>query len=215
MRKMYLIGGGGFATEVLFVLERLNVDKEKWSDIFVIDDNIALGTKIREYEVVGDLCYLYSVREDIDVVITINDPEIRKEIVEKIRANRVQKTFFPNIIDSTSLIDSKYLDIGEGNVIMHFVVLSTNLKVGNFNIFNSYTGIGHDSTMGDFNTFNPRVAISGRVYIKDLNSFGVNSTVLQNKNIGSRNHVWMNSTIVKNLKDNGKYFGIPAKKISI
>lgn len=216
MRKLFLIGGGGFATEVLFVIERLNSSDRKWPDIFIVDDNINFGTKIREYEVVGDLSSLYLIKEDIDVVITINNTLIRKEIVQKIRQNRkVGSTFFPNIIDSTSLIDSKYLKIGEGNIIMHFVVLSTSLNIGSFNIFNSYTGIGHDSTMGDFNTFNPRVAISGNVNMKDLNSFGVNATVLQNKKIGSMNEIWMNSTIVKNLKDGGKYFGIPAKKVDV
>jgi len=214
MRKLFLIGGGGFATEVLFVIERLNAVENKWSDIYIIDDNIDVGTKVREYVIVGNLSYLFTFNEDIDVVITINDPEIRKNIVEKIRSNK-KNAFFPNIFDSSSIVDSKYLDIGEGNIIMHFVILSTNLIIGDFNIFNSYAGIGHDSIMGNFNTFNPRVAISGKVIMKDLNSFGVNSTVLQNKTIGSGNQVWMNSTIVKNLKDGGKYFGIPAKKVDV
>lgn len=214
MKNLYVIGGGGFATEVLFVIERMNITKKKWLNIYVIDDNIEPGTKIREYEIVGDLNYLLTLKVDIDVVISINNTSIRKQIIEKISKNR-KNVFFPNIIDKTSIIDEKYLQIGEGNIIMHFVVLSTNLILGNFNIFNSYTGIGHDTIIGDFNTFNPRVAISGNVVMKDLNNFGVNSTVLQNKKIGSDNQIWMNSSIVKNIKDCEKYFGIPAKKIDL
>ncbi len=214
MRSLYIIGGGGFATEVLFVIERMNIVKKEWTNIYVIDDNIEKGTKVREYEIVGDVEYLLSINDDIDVVLTINDTSIRKQIIDKISRNK-KNVFFPNIIDSTSIIDEKYLQMGKGNIIMHFVVLSTNLIVGDFNIFNSYTGVGHDSIMGSFNTFNPRVAISGNVLMNDLNNFGVNSTVLQNKKIGSNNQIWMNSSIVKNIKDGEKYFGVPAKKISL
>lgn len=214
MKELFLIGGGGFATEVLFVLERLNQIDKKWSSISIIDDNIAPGAKIRNYNVVGDLKYLLDLEQKIDVVITINEPQIRCKIADKIKATKNNVTF-PNIYDFTSIIDYKYLSIGEGNIVMHHVILSTNLVIGNFNIFNSYTGIGHDSEMGDFNSFNPRVAISGNVIMNNLNSFGVNSTVLQNKKIGSRNQVWMNTTIVKNLKDDSTYFGIPAKKIDL
>jgi sugar O-acyltransferase (sialic acid O-acetyltransferase NeuD family) len=214
MKNLYLIGGGGFATEVLFVIERINIVKKKWLNIYIIDDNIEIGTKIREYEIVGDLDYLLTIKDDIDVVITINNTSIRKQIIDIIFKNK-KNVFFPNIIDKTSIVDENYLQIGEGNIIMHFVVLSTNLILGNFNIFNSYTGIGHDTIIGDFNTFNPRVAISGNVIMKDLNNFGVNSTVLQNKKIGSDNQIWMNSSLVKNIKDGEKYFGIPAKKIDL
>lgn len=214
MRSLYVIGGGGFATEVLFVIERMNIVKKEWINIYVIDDNIEIGTKVREYEIVGDIDYLSSINDDIDIVLTINDTSIRKQIIDKISRNK-KNVFFPNIISSTSIIDEKYLQIGKGNIIMHFVILSTNLIVGDFNIFNSYTGVGHDSIIGSFNTFNPRVAISGKVLMNDLNNFGVNSSVLQNKKIGSDNQIWMNSTIVKNIKDGGKYFGVPAKKISL
>lgn len=214
MKELFLIGGGGFATEVLFVLERINKVEKKWSSIFIIDDNIVVGTKVRNYSVVGNVDYVTNVTQDIEVVITINDPEIRKNIVEKIKSKKTNVTF-PNIFDASSISDYDHLQIGEGNVIMHFVILSTNLVVGSFNIFNSYTGIGHNSELGDFNSFNPRVAISGNVIMQNLNSFGVNATVLQNKKIGSRNEVWMNSTIVKNLKDDGKYFGMPAKKLDL
>lgn len=213
MKDLYLIGGGGFATEVLFVIERINKIEKKWSSIFIIDDNIKIDEKIRDYEVKGNVDYLSNLDEDIDVVITINNPEIRKEIVEKLKANK--NISFPNIFDTTCIIDEEHLTIGEGNVIMHYVILSTQLVIGNFNIFNSFAGLGHDSVMGDYNTFNPRVAISGKVVMNDLNSFGVNSTVLQNKKIGSRNQVWLNTTVVKNLKDGGTYFGIPAKKVDV
>ena len=213
MKDLYLIGGGGFATEVLFVIERISKIEKKWSSIFIIDDNIEINEKIRDYEVKGNVDYLSNLNQDIDVVITINDSKIRKEIVEKLKDSK--NISFPNIFDTTSIVDEKQLTIGEGNIIMHYVILSTNLHIGSFNIFNSYTGIGHDGVMGDYNSFNPRVAISGNVVMNDLNNFGVNSTVLQNKKIGSKNQVWLNTTIVKNLKDGGTYFGIPAKKVNV
>jgi sugar O-acyltransferase (sialic acid O-acetyltransferase NeuD family) len=214
MKDLYLIGGGGFATEVLYVIERINDLENRWSSIFIIDDNIDVHSKIRNYEVKGNLQYLLSIHHEVDIVITINNPEIRKEIVQFLKKEK-NNFHFPNIFDSSSIVDNESIVIGEGNVIMHYVILSTQLQIGNFNVFNSYAGIGHDSLVGDFNTFNPRVAISGNVIIGNLNSFGVNSTVLQNKRIGSHNNIWLNSAIVKNIKDNGTYFGVPAKKVEL
>lgn len=211
MRDLFIIGGGGFASEVLFVIERIQVNERKWNNIYIVDDFKHSGDKIRNYKVVGSIDYLLGIEEEIDAIITINDPIGRKFVVDKVKSNK--NIFFPNIYDASSIVDKDYLHIGEGNVIMHYVVLSTDLTVGDFNIFNSYSGVGHDSVIGDFNSFNPRVAISGRVIIGDLNSFGLCSSVLQNKRIGCRNEIWLHTNIVKNIKDGNVYFGNPAKRV--
>ena len=214
MKDLYIIGGGGFASEVLFVIERIQQQSKKWNNIFVVDDTRNAGDKIRTYEIKGDIDYLIRLKEDVDAVLTINSPAVRRSVVEKIKKGK-ENVSFPNIFDTSSIIDDEYLSIGEGNVIMHYVVLSTHLTIGNFNMFNSYTGIGHDTVMGDFNSFNPRVAISGRVTIGNENSFGLCSSVLQNKSIGSNNDIWLNTAILKNIKDGMTYFGSPAKKIDL
>lgn len=212
MKDLFLIGAGGFCSEVLHLIELIEEREKKWNAIYLIDDTIERFSKeLRGYTVIGGLETIIKTNKEIDVVITINDTNARKRIVESLEKNN--HVNFPNLISPLSLIDSKYLNIGYGNIIMHYVILSTQLEIGNFNSFNSYTGIGHDTRIGNFNSFGPRVAISGNVQIGNLNDFGVNSTVLQKKKIGNNNQIWLNTSILKSITDNNIYFGIPGKKV--
>ncbi|MCU7618694.1 serine acetyltransferase [Chryseobacterium sp. PBS4-4] len=214
MKDLYLIGAGGFSTEILHLVEIIQKEKKQWNQVFFIDDNPRFqNTELRGVKILAGLDFLININSEIDIVITINNVKTRELIINKLKEN--SKMSFPNLFSPYAIVDSEYLKIGEGNIIMHYVILSTHLEIGNFNIFNSYTGIGHDCKIGDVNSFGPRVAISGAVTIGRMNDFGVNSTVLQNKNIGNNNNIWMNTSIMRNLKDGNTYFGIPAKKINL
>lgn len=214
MRELYIVGGGGFSTELLFVIERIQFVQKKWDKIFIVDDYFPKPKSIRSYTVFGNFDQLLEINNPIDVIISVNDCQGRENITKKLK-NSGNSMSFPNIIDTSAICDFDHLEIGEGNIIMHNTILSTNLRIGDFNIINSYTGIGHDTKIGDFNTFNPRVAISGKVVIGNSNNFGLNSAILQNKKVGSNNEIWYGTTVTRNIHDGAKYFGSPAKKIAI
>lgn len=214
MKDLYLIGSGGFSSEILHLVEIIQIEKKQWKQVFFIDDNPELkNTERRNVKILGGLEYFETIDFDVDVVITINNVKIREDIIHKLKRNK--NVNYPNLISPLSLVDFDYVKLGKGNIIMHYVILSTHLEIGDFNIFNSYTGIGHDCKIGDVNSFGPRVAISGAVSIGRMNDFGVNSTVLQNLSIGNDNVIWMNTSISRNLNDGSTYFGIPAKKIDL
>ena len=209
-KKIYIIGAGGFGREVLFSITRMNSVLKLWDNIYFIDDWIKKGEIIRDIEVVGNVDFLKSIKENIDVVIALSDSELRLKLVREIDKDNLS---FPNIFDPSAVKDSK-TNIGRGNIIMINVVLSTDLIIGDFNIFNSYTSIGHDTSIGNYNMFFSRNAISGGIKMGDLNVFGLNSSVVQGVVIGSENKIWLNSVIVKNIGDGSSYFGTPAKRIN-
>ena len=216
MKNLYIIGGGGFTIEILFLIDRFY--KNSWNNIYIIDDNKdKVGTKIRGVEIISnidDFITKCKNEKGNDVLIAINNPKIRNQIVE-IFSKENLKVNFPNIIDDSVVIDRDYSTIGKGNIIMDFVGITGNVNIGDFNVIGARVGIGHDSTVGSFNTFFPRVSISGNVTIGNNNQFGLNSAVLQNKSIGDNNSIWSYTMILKNIKSNCTYFGMPAKKIQI
>ncbi len=218
MKDLYIIGGGGFTIEVLFLIDRFY--KNSWKNIYIIDDNSEkIGSKIRNITVISNINdFIVKCKNEgeieKDVLITINNPKIRKRIVENFLEEKI-KINYPSIIDKTVIIDKEYSKTGKGNIIMDFVGITGNVSIGDFNIFGARTGIGHDSKIGDFNTFSPRVSVSGHVVIGSGNQFGLNSSILQNKVIGDYNDIWSYTMILKNVKNNCTYFGMPAKKIQI
>lgn len=218
MKDLYIIGAGGLTMEVLFLIDRFY--KNNWENVYIIDDNSdKIGFKIRNVTVVSNVNdFIVKCKNEVsiekDVLIVINNPSVRKNIVallvdEKIKIN------FPNLLDGTLIFDEEYSNLGKGNIMMDYVGITGNVNIGDFNIIGARTGIGHDSSIGDFNTFSPRVSISGNVTIGNGNTFGLNSAILQNKIIGDNNDIWSYTMILKNIKNNYTYFGIPAKKIQI
>jgi sugar O-acyltransferase (sialic acid O-acetyltransferase NeuD family) len=218
MKDLYIIGAGGFTIEVLFLIDRFY--KNGWGNSYISDDNSEkIGTSIRNVNVVStinDFILKCKNEKDIekDVLITINNPKIRKTIIEVFLVEKI-KINYPNIVDRTVIFDEEFSKIGKGNIIMDFVGITGNVNIGDFNVIGARTGIGHDSKVGNFNTFSPRVSVSGHVTIGNGNQFGLNSAVLQNKNIGDNNSIWSYTMILKNIKSNCTYFGMPAKKILI
>lgn len=214
MKNLYLIGAGGFSTEILHLIELIQAENKQWDQFYFVDETLEPYSKeVRGVKVIGGLDKIQNTEVEIDVVVTINNTEARKRIVQTLKANK--NIQFPNLYSPYAIIDQDYLEIGEGNIVMHYCILSTHLSIGNFNTFNSYAGVGHDCVVGDFNSFGPRVAVSGTVTIGNGNDFGVNSTVLQKKSIGDNNNIWMNTSIMKSIKSNGTYFGIPGKKVQL
>ena len=218
MKDLYIIGAGGFTMEVLFLIDRFY--NNKWKNIYIIDDNSdKIGSKIRNVDVISNVNdFIMKCKNEVnierDVLIVINNPRVRKNIVDLLLEGKI-KINFPNLIDGTLIFDEEYSKMGKGNIIMDFVGITGNVNIGDFNIIGARSGIGHDSTIGNFNTFSPRVSISGNVKIGNCNAFGLNSAILQNKSIGDNNDIWSYTMILKNIKNNCTYFGMPAKKIQI
>jgi sugar O-acyltransferase (sialic acid O-acetyltransferase NeuD family) len=217
-KDLYIIGAGGFTIEVLFLIDRFY--KNSWKNIYIIDDDSEkIGTKVRNVPVVSSILdFIVKCKQERalekDVLITINNQKIRKRIVDDLLVEKI-KINFPNIIDETAVIDTKFSEIGKGNIITDFVGITGNVSLGDFNVIGARTGIGHGSKIGDFNTFSPRVSISGHVEIGNGNTFGLNSAILQNKTIGDNNDIWSYTMILKNIGNDCTYFGMPAKKIKI
>jgi len=209
IKNLYIIGAGGFGREVSFSITRINSTFNYWDNIYFIDDKKIKGDIVRGIKVLGDVNFLNSIKENIEVVVAVSDPELRFNLIKKIDKDNLS---FPNIFDPSVIKDSK-INIGRGNIIMINVVLSTDVIVGDFNIFNSYTSIGHDTCIGNYNMFFSRNAISGNVKMGDLNVFGLNSSVVQGVVIGRANKIWLNSVIIKKIGDSSSYFGTPAKLI--
>ena len=218
MKDLYIIGAGGFTMEVLFLIDRFY--KKNWKNIYIIDDNSEkIGSKIRNVDVISNVNdFIVKCKNEVnierDVLIVINDPIVRKNIVDLFFEEKI-KINFPNLVDGTLIFDGEYSKMGKGNIIMDFVGITGNVNIGDFNIIGARTGIGHDSSIGNFNTFSPRVSVSGNVMIGNGNTFGLNSAILQNKSIGDNNNIWSYTMILKNIKNNCTYFGMPAKKIQI
>ena len=155
MKKLVVVGNGGFAKEVEWIINRINSVEPTWDFLGFIDDSPSL-------QVVGDDRFIIDYPEDLYVSIAIGTSSIRKKLYKQFKKNA--NVHFANLIDPSVLI-SDSVCIGEGNIICAGTIITVDVHLGNCNIINLDCTIGHDSIIYDFVTINPSVNVSGNVNI--------------------------------------------------
>lgn len=203
-QSIYIIGCGGFAKEVYFLIKSSTDFEVKG---FVDKFPIAAEINFKEGSIpVIKEDYFLSNFKDVNVCIGIGTPSILNKIYDVFKDYK-----FPNIIHKNVIYDKENIKIGFGNIITAGCVLTTHIEIGNLNIFNLCTTVGHDTVIGNFNVFNPSVNISGNCKIGSCNLMGVGSVIIEKKEIGNNSVLGANSTLIKNMEDNVLYAGSPAE----
>ena len=72
MKDLYLIGAGGFSTEILHLVELIQEKSKRWNQVFFIDETMEPFSKeLRGVKVVGGLEVIEKTEAEIDVVIVV------------------------------------------------------------------------------------------------------------------------------------------------
>jgi sugar O-acyltransferase (sialic acid O-acetyltransferase NeuD family) len=209
MKKIVIIGSGGFAQEVAWLIEEINSYKKEWELLGYIDDYYLdrIGNSYGGYKVIGDLNYLNSLHDNVYVVIAIGNGNVRKNIVEKIKNKKFATLIHPNVRMSKSCV------INEGSIICSNNVLTVNIEIGKHVIINLNCTIGHSSKIENYVTILPGTNISGDVNIDEYATLGTNSTIIEKKTIGKSSMIGAGTVIIKNVDDDVTVVGNPGKII--
>lgn len=208
MKKIVIIGVGGFGREVAWLIERINKVEPTWDLIGFIDDNDELkGEIIYSYPVLGNSNWLIDNKNDLYAVCAIGSAKVRRKVIDKLQGIK-----FATIVDP-SVIMSDNIDFGEGCIICAGTILTVDISLGNHVIINLDCTIGHDTVIKDFVTLYPSVNVSGNSYLDDCVEMGTGSQIIQGIKIGSSTIVGAGSVVVKELPCDCTAVGVPAKVI--
>lgn len=209
MKDLYIIGAGGFGREVAWIVERINSIKPTWNLKGFIDDNETLWGSIEgEYHVLGGCEYL-SALEDVYAVCAVGSSNVRKKIIEKLKAANVK---FATLIDP-SVLRSNSVKIGEGAIVCAGTIITVDVNIGDHVIVNLDCTIGHDAVIDNFVTIYPSVNVSGNVLIGECSELGTGTQIIQGKKVISNTIIGAGAIVVKDCIESGTYVGSPAKKI--
>lgn len=210
MENLILIGTGGMAREVRWVIEEINKLDNKWNILGWVS-NESQGEIIAGLPVLGDDNWLLDYKETVNVVIGVGNGELRKKISERLKQN--SNISFPAIIAPSAEV-SPYVKLGEGSIIMNKSLLTVDIEVGNFFLCNYGCTIGHDCKFGDYVTINPGARISGAVSLGECSTVGVGASIIQNINIGSNVVIGAGATVIRDIESDNTVVGVPAKPIT-
>ena len=209
MRKIYIVGAGGFGREILWLLDRINSYKPTWDFVGFIDDNIS-GSVTSEHPILGGCEYFRTLAGEAWVVVAIGSPRVKKAIVERLQA-------YPNIRFATlvdpSVLLSGSVTIDEGSIICAGSVLTVDIEIGKHVAINLNCTVGHDAVLQDYATVYPGVHISGNVTVGQCVELGTGSQIIQGKKIEHKIVVGAGSVVTKDLLEQGTYVGAPVRRV--
>lgn len=212
-KPIAIVGAGGFGLEVAMLIEQINAASNSWEILGFFDDNVAEGTSINRYPVLGKPEQLSSWDKELYTVLAIGDPIAKRGVFDKIHNENIR---FPTLIHPSVIMgDPEFVTIGEGGIFCARTILTTNITVGRHVLLNLSCTVGHESKVGDFSSFMPTCNISGQVTIGQSNYWGTGAKIIHGIRVGDKVTVGAGAVVVSDIPDRATAVGVPAKVIRI
>ena len=210
MHDIVILGAGGFARNVAFLIEEINRVELTWNLLgFVEADGKLVGKQIGKYKVVCTDEELS--RRHIAAAIGVASSSLIRKIVD--RFEDLPNIYFPNLMHPSVILDHDTIIFGNGNIICPGTIFTTDSKIGSFNVFNKNSILGEEVCIGDCSVFNPGMQISGRVDIGSRCLIGAGAIVLQDIKIGDDVVVGAGALVTKDVPLGFTVVGVPAKPL--
>jgi len=208
MKNIVLVGAGGCARDLAFIIELINESKLTWNILGYIEFRENIGKIHYGYPIIGDDTWFKNV-EEIHGVIAIGDPVVRQKVRNNLKKYNI---IYPNIIDPTAVI-AKDCIMGEGNIFLGSSKVGTGSRIGHHCLLVGACLIGHDVTVGNFVDIMNNASLLGGVQVADFAMINTGATVLQNAKIGESATVGAGTVVIHDVPANNTVFGVPARTV--
>jgi sugar O-acyltransferase (sialic acid O-acetyltransferase NeuD family) len=204
MRKLGIFGAGGFAREIMILLEDLGLAERV--NAFFESANIWRARNLWNIPVVPIEQFEVA---DSDLILAVGSPEARKVM----HASVPKETYFPTLVHP-HVRRSSSVEIGEGSIICAGSILTCDIRLGRHVNIDRMTNVGHDCILGDFTTTAPGVILSGNCEIGEGCYLGTHCSVREKTIIAPGTTVGMGAVVVSSIAHPGVYVGNPARLLS-
>ncbi|SHE74745.1 acetyltransferase [Chryseobacterium sp. OV279] len=209
MKKIAIIGAGGFGREVKMLIDHIN-QKERQFELVGFYDDKHYDHPINGIPYLGKIEKINEADQTLCIAVAIGDPKTKKKIIESISNPNIE---FPNLIHPSVIIGQDNVKLGKGNIICAGVIITVDIEIEDFVILNLSCTVGHDTKIKNYSSFMPTVNISGEVVINEAVYVGTGAKIINLLEIGENTIVGAGAVVYKSLPANCTAVGIPAKPI--
>lgn len=208
MKKIYIVGAGGFGRELLQWIKDINTVKPTWEIGGFLDDNLnALDGVEIDYPVVGTI-QGWQPKDDEEFALAMGAPALKRKIVELLKAKGAK---FATVIHPTAIL-TPFNKYGEGLIMFPYSKLSVNSEVGDF-VTILATPIGHDTYVGDYTVISGGCNIVRNVQIGKDVFLAAGVCIAQDVKIGDGAYLGLGAVILKDVAPGATMFGNPARAL--
>ena len=209
MERIAIVSSGGFAREVLTLINSINEQDHRFEFVGFIDND--QSRTVHGYPIIGSDEDVNNTQEPLSVVIAVGEPRLKARIREKYANPLIS---FPSLIHPAAIIADDSVEIGEGCIICACCIITVDVKIQSFVTLNLQCTVGHDTVIGEYSSFMPSVNISGEVSIGRAVYVGTGAKIINQVNLGENTIVGAGAVVTKSLPANCTAVGVPAKPIS-
>jgi len=209
MRDIVILGAGGFAREVSWILEEINQIDPQWNVLGFIDENPdARGRELSGLPVLGGFEWF--------------DGGYRPKVICGVGGNRIRRRFtararclgleFASAVHPAARI-SRHVHMGEGCVICAGTAITTQICLGDHVNLNLNCTVGHDAVIESYCNLSPGVHISGHVHLETGLDIGTGAVVIPSVRIGHDSIIGAGAVVNKDITALSLAVGVPARVI--
>jgi sugar O-acyltransferase (sialic acid O-acetyltransferase NeuD family) len=204
-KSLVVIGGGGCGRGIMWLARDCG-----WHVAGCLDDADRLqGQVLCDVPVVGRV-EDWRRHGQHAFVVAIGSPRKRRDVVARMK--REGDPRFATLVHP-EVRKSRYVEIGEGSMVMAGSMLTTQVSVGRHVYITLNCTVGHDCVIGDYGTIAPLVPVSGNVAMEEGVEIGTGASIRQGVRLGRGCMVGMGSVIVKDVPANLFVLGHPARPV--
>lgn len=204
MKKLVIIGAGGFGREVLAWARQA---REPMVVKGFLDDNAAaLDNFHKSVGILGNI-ENYRPTDDEVFICAMGQVESKRRCIEMIKQ---RGGAFTQVIHSTAVVGENAI-LGEGVILCPFSIVASDARLGRFVSVNLHSSVAHDASVGDWTQLHCHVDVTGWAAIGERVTIGSHASVLPGVAVGDDVMIGAGSVVTKNVGAGTTVFGVPAR----
>jgi sugar O-acyltransferase (sialic acid O-acetyltransferase NeuD family) len=212
LKKIVVMGSGGFGAEAIWVLEEMNKLESSldcWDILGYADDNVLRKNKVDyDYETLGtpEEIEKKHAGQELWYFCAIGNNHTRASVVKRLD----ELGWKAATLIHPSVIMARNIKIGEGSYIGAGSIICPSATIGRHVLINVRVAIGHDAVLANFSQACPGAQINGCCEIRHAAMIGSNASIMPGKWIGEGATVGANSQVLRNVKNGATVNGVPS-----
>lgn len=204
MKKLIIVGAGGYAKSVLDSVDHMNFQM-----VGFLDDIKPKGEEHQGFPILGNTIDCIVNPEDYVYFVAIGNNAKRKIWFDKLKERKLSLI---NVIDKSALV-SQAATIGEGNFIGKLAILNHGSSVGDNCVINTRALVEHGCHIKDHVNISTNATLNGDVICEDGSFVGSGTVINGQLTIGTWALVGSGAVVIKDVKPHTTVVGVPAKEI--